>query len=234
MKIIIISDTHNKHRQLKPLPEGDILIHCGDFTMIGYQKEVEDFLGWFNSQPHKHKIFIAGNHDKSFDPKYNTLPDPFWDENGERVKQKPIWLKNILAGLDQYNVHYLENSEVTIDNIKFWGSPITPWFGGDRWAFNKHRGEDIKQIWDNIPEKTDVIITHGPIFGMHDWTLRDGRNVGCEDLKRKLDIIKPKLHCCGHIHESYGLYPYGETTYVNASVVDLYYDVKNEPIVIDL
>ena len=34
VRVVVISDTHTSHRQLV-LPDGDILIHCGDFTFYG-------------------------------------------------------------------------------------------------------------------------------------------------------------------------------------------------------
>ena len=41
-KIVTISDTHTHHRRVE-LPEGDILIHAGDFTARGRGNEVVDF-----------------------------------------------------------------------------------------------------------------------------------------------------------------------------------------------
>ena len=49
---------------------GDVLLHCGDFTDLGKQKQVEDFNEWIGSfKDFKHKIIIGGNHELSFDPK---------------------------------------------------------------------------------------------------------------------------------------------------------------------
>lgn len=63
MKILHISDTHNHHRQLQDLPAADVIVHSGDFTMVGTEAEVIDFMEWFCALPYKHKVFIAGNHD---------------------------------------------------------------------------------------------------------------------------------------------------------------------------
>ena len=63
MKILQISDTHNKHNELTDLPAADVIVHCGDFTEQGTEEEVLDFLNWFIELPCKHKIFITGNHD---------------------------------------------------------------------------------------------------------------------------------------------------------------------------
>ncbi len=227
MRLVIISDTHSQHHDLK-LPEGDILIHAGDFSMLGKYDEVHDFIKWFTSQPHKHKIFIAGNHDKSFDPKFNPEPNLFHD-----TPQKTYWVKNLINSLPP-NVYYLENSEIEIEGIKFWGSPITPWFGGHYWGFNKYRGEEIKKVWDQIPHGIDVIITHGPISYKLDYVPRNNDYTGCEDLRYKIKEIKPLLHCCGHIHEGYGIEGDEDTIYINAAIMDGYYNPTNKPWVVEI
>ena len=66
MKIVCISDTHSMH-ELVDVPEGDVLVHAGDFTSLGHLSEVQAFGVWFNAQPHKHKICIAGNHDHALE-----------------------------------------------------------------------------------------------------------------------------------------------------------------------
>lgn len=51
MRIIHISDTHNMHRRLTNLPEGDVIVHSGDFTMMGTEGEALDFMEWFCDLP---------------------------------------------------------------------------------------------------------------------------------------------------------------------------------------
>ena len=217
-RIVVISDTHSKHSSLV-LPDGDILVHCGDFCGRGQYQDALRFIGWFQSQPHKHKIFIAGNHDLVFEQ------GSHYDIN---------LLTNILLNTD---THYLNDSGVTICGLNFWGSPVQPRFFN--WAFNRDRGEDIKKHWDKIPEGTDFLITHGPPYGILDEAPRVGGfdNVGCKDLLDAVKRIKPRIHAFGHIHYSGGQtfpmvgYP---TTCVNASVVDEQYNVCNKPIVLEL
>lgn len=43
LTIVCVSDSHGCNI---PLPKGDILIHCGDFSKGGYKKEIEDFINW--------------------------------------------------------------------------------------------------------------------------------------------------------------------------------------------
>jgi Icc-related predicted phosphoesterase len=207
MKVVLISDTHTRHRDII-LPEGDILIHAGDVSSRGKKSEIDDFIEWFQSQPHKFKIFIAGNHDFFFEKVV---------KNNVKVEIK--------------NVIYLNDSGCEIEGLKFWGSPVQPAFLD--WAFNRNRGLEIKQHWDLIPENIDILITHGPPFGILDKTTR-GRFVGCEQLAKKVAEIKPKIHVFGHIHEGYGILKTENTTFINASILNEKYIYTNDPIVIEI
>jgi Icc-related predicted phosphoesterase len=239
MRITHISDTHNKHNQLNGLlPGGDLLIHSGDISSLGRKSEVERFVKWFNDiDNYTNKIFIAGNHDMTFD-REKLLRDKLTHFEGrteydtECAEGKPDWLKELLGIHLRPNVSYLENSDVSIDGIKIWGSPITPSFGYG-WAFNKDRGYDINEVWNQIPNDTDIVITHGPIHSYCDRTDRGGLNVGCEQLYHRLNEVKPQLHFSGHIHEAYG-YRHTNWGYAfNGCNCDLGYLVNNMPMTFD-
>jgi len=147
---------------------------------------------------------------------------------------KPDWLDNILTSKLNPNVFYLENSYVMLDDIKIWGSPISPSFGYG-WAFNKDRGNDINEVWSKIPMDTDIVITHTPIYGYNDRALNTNQNVGCSDLYHRLHEVKPHLHFAGHIHEGYGYgtIPYknewGDIYTFNPSTCNLRYEAINTP-----
>jgi Icc-related predicted phosphoesterase len=235
MRITHISDTHNKHNQLNGLlPGGDLLIHSGDISSLGRKSEVERFVKWFNDiDNYTNKVFIAGNHDMTFDREI-LLRDKLAYFEGkteydtECAEGKPAWLEELLGIHLRPNVFYLENNFIEIDQIKIWGSPITPSFGYG-WAFNKDRGYDINQIWNRIPNDTDIVITHGPIHSYCDRTDRGGLNVGCEQLYHRLNEVQPQLHFSGHIHEAYG---YRNTKWgyaFNGCNCDLSYLVNNKP-----
>ncbi len=241
MKITHISDTHNKHKQLNgKLQDGTLLIHSGDISSLGRKHEVKDFIKWFGKQDYMHKVFIAGNHDMTFD-RERLLRDKLAYFEGsteydtECAEGKPEWLIEILDNLPD-GVHYLENNSVTIEGIKIWGSPITPSFGYG-WAFNKDRGNDIAEVWNSIPIDTEIVITHGPIYGYRDKTYRTYENVGCADLLHKLNEVKPHLHFSGHIHEDYGYAPiqYGHWCgyAFNGCTCNLSYEPLNNPITFD-
>lgn len=197
MKIVFISDTHNLHQNLK-LPKGDLLIHNGDCSKKGTKAEITAFLKWFSQQEHPHKVMIAGNHD-------------FYLEE---------LLDKDLQELIPSNIHYLNNQLLELQGLRIWGSPVTP-IPNKRWAFNRLRGEDIQEIWDLIPQKLDILITHGPAYGILD-TILDGRQVGCQNLRDSIFQKKPKLVCFGHIHEARGLETHQNIQFVNASSVDRY------------
>ena len=59
LKLLHISDTHGVHRRLRDLPEADILVHSGDFTMSGSEAETLDFLEWLCDLPYRHKVLVA-------------------------------------------------------------------------------------------------------------------------------------------------------------------------------
>lgn len=212
MRIVCLSDTHSKHDQIE-VPDGDVVVHAGDFTGRGRLKELREALAWFGALPHKHKVCIVGNHDFLFER----------DPGAARSLVPPT-------------VHYLQDSGVEIEGKLFWGSPWQPWFHD--WAFNLRRGEALARVWEKIPDHTEVLLTHGPPWGYLDVTAISD-HVGCEDLERRVLAVNPALHVFGHIHESYGVRESAplsgrRTIFVNASCLDLSYRPVNAPIVVDL
>jgi Icc-related predicted phosphoesterase len=207
-RVVCISDTHGKHKKLA-VPDGDLLIHAGDFTMLGTLAEIVTFLNWFRDQPHAHKVLIAGNHDRLFE-RESLLCERLAAESG---------------------AIYLNDNEALVADLRIYGSPITPEFAG---AFNRNQAE-IDWHWQNIPEGIDVLVTHGPPHGVLDAVKR-GR-VGCRDLARHIGTrLRPnlKLHVFGHIHESYGQATVHDVTFVNACSLDELYQPVNPPIVVEL
>jgi predicted phosphodiesterase len=205
MRIVCLSDTHNLHGRLD-VPEGDVLLHAGDFTGRGTVREVEAFGAFLAALPHHDKIIVAGNHDFLF------------ERDNERARK--------LLG----DVTYLEDSGVSIGGLEFWGSPWQPWFHD--WAFNLPPGEALAEKWALVPDSVDVLVTHGPPRDVLDETF-DGRHVGCEELARALERIRPRLHLFGHIHEAYGVEKTGQTLSVNACNCNLRYRLANPPVVLD-
>lgn len=243
MRITHISDTHNKHKQLDgKLPGGVLLIHSGDISSLGRKHEVEGFIKWFDKQDYAHKVFVAGNHDMSFDREIllrNKLAhfEGRTEYDTSCSEGKPDWLVEILDNLPN-GMYYLENNSVKLEGINIWGSPVSPTFGYG-WGFNKDRGHDINEVWNGIPIDTDIVITHGPIYGYNDRAQNTNENVGCSDLYHRLHEVKPHLHFAGHIHEGHGYktIPYkdelGDIYTFNGSSCNLRYEAINPPITFD-
>lgn len=207
MKVVFISDSHTLHDRLT-LPNGDLLIHGGDFCGQGSLREAQAFFAWLELQPHPYKIVIAGNHDRCAE----DSPQEF-------------------RALIPPSVIYLENDGVEIEGISIWGSPVTPWFYD--FAFNRQRGPDIDRAWQRIPEELHVLVTHGPPQGVLDLTTRQVE-AGCADLRRRVVDTRPRFHLFGHIHEGYGAARLGTTICYNGSVVDERYNLCNAPIEFEL
>lgn len=206
LRIVLISDTHALHRQIA-VPAGDILIHAGDFTRKGEQADVVDFNAWLGELPHRHKIVIAGNHDRCFEA-------------------DPAGSAALLT-----NAVYLQDQALTVEGLSLYGSPWQPEFFD--WAFNLPRGPELAAVWARIPERTDILITHGPPRGYGDRTIF-GTSAGCDDLLEAIDRVRPRYHIFGHIHEGYGAFERNGMRLFNASIVTFNYRPANPPIVIDL
>jgi Icc-related predicted phosphoesterase len=207
MEITFISDTHEDFMKLDNHPllqeDCDIVIHCGDtvedFRKVGKKKEFLEFLEWFSNLPAKHKVFIAGNHDF-------------------QLERDIVELRSILEyKREMNNVHYLENSSVVINGLKIYGTPIQPDFHS--YAFNVNSEKEREQIFNMIPDDTNILVTHTPPFDVldelevveyHPYTnARTEKMVktGCVALKNVVDRKfayrkdSPLLfHVFGHIH----------------------------------
>ena len=215
MKITCISDTHTKHSELD-LPGGDVLIHSGDFMSSGKDSlELLEFLNWLYKQPYEHKILIAGNHDRLFE-------------------ETPAYANQLINDVNHNgSITYLQDEGCTIDGINFYGSPWTPEFCG--WAFQIHNDYEDTEHWRKIPKDTDVLITHGPAYGMLDeittplMTGATPGHLGSKGLHNWIEENNPKLHICGHIHSAQGVLDgYGEvTTHINAACLGEDYKYSN-------
>ncbi len=201
---MIIDSISDLHGYTPPLPGGDLLLITGDLTARDTLDGYERFIEWLKEMPYSHKVVIGGNHDGL-------------------IEKKAVLLTDVAT-----NIHYLEDSEVTIDGLRIWGSPYTPEFMS--WHFMRKRGEEIKKHWKLIPDGIDILLTHGPPFGILDKNLK-GEPVGCKDLLDEVQTrIKPRLHLFGHIHEEAGKRVLiNDTTFINCSFVDAEYRPVHTP-----
>lgn len=206
-RIVTLSDTHNAVPA--NIPAGDVLVHCGDFTNHGREHEVVAFLEWFAAQPHKHKLVVPGNHEVGFD-----TPAGF-------IKAKALFA--------EANVELLIDEARVIDGVKFYG---TPYCNGDRavmwkWAFYVEHDQARADMWQNIPDDTDVLLTHAPPRGILDKYMN--QHLGCPELAKRVSVVKPILHVFGHIHSAHGRHWNAHTEFINAA-----YNRAQKPLIFDI
>jgi len=207
-RVCCFSDSHGLHNNIK-IPPCDILIFAGDFD-IHSLSDLEHANSWFGKQKAKYKIFVAGNHDTYF----------------EKI---PVFsIKDIFN-----NVIYLQDEMIEIKGLKIYGSPYSPKFG--EWSFSYKRCSlEAKNIWSKIPENLDILVTHGPSYGVLDRNLQDER-CGCEILQKEIIIKKPKRHVFGHLHLFGGQsITQCNINFYNVSVLDEDYKLVNPVTIINI
>uniref|UniRef100_A0A915N9G7 Calcineurin-like phosphoesterase domain-containing protein n=1 Tax=Meloidogyne javanica TaxID=6303 RepID=A0A915N9G7_MELJA len=197
VRFVCISDTHEKMDEVLDLiPDGDVLIHAGDVSaVIKFNQQI-------GKLPHKVKIVIAGNHELGF-------------EDGEEMSDRQLAGLSMLGIGKAYelltNCIYLCDRMIEVYGIKIYGAPWHPMPG---YSFYRQRGQALLQKWNQIPNKTDVLITHTPPLGHGDfnaWTKLGGMLAGCAELLNTVEYrVKPKYHVFGHIHQQHGCTTNGE------------------------
>jgi Icc-related predicted phosphoesterase len=213
MKVVAVSDTHTKHYNVD-LPDGDVLVHAGDMTAKGALGDLEHFCQWVEDNKFTTNIIIAGNHDFCFENDLQYQAEDMINDVG----------------------FYLKDSSVTVDGIKFYGTPWQPAFHD--WAFNIKGERGLREKFSQIESDTDVVISHGPPYGILDEVKRSGPNedphVGSTSLRDVIVDIQPKAHIFGHIHEQYGQTERMGIKFINASICNLQYHPDNDPIVLEV
>ncbi|EYC04945.1 hypothetical protein Y032_0085g1881 [Ancylostoma ceylanicum] len=247
VRFVCISDTHEKLDEFLPvIPDGDVLIHAGDFTNYGDLGEVIKFNAEIGKLPHKYKLVIPGNHELGF-------------EDGEEMNEKQLAGLNMLGINKAYellsNCTYLCDRAIEVYGIKVYGAP---WHSMPGYSFYRPRGQKILHKWNQIPVKTDVLITHTPPLGHGDfnsWNKMDGILAGDVELLNTVEQrVVPKYHVFGHVHQVvfiiprcllvvyiYGLFiqmhgatTNGITTFINAALCDHKLRSAYDPIIFDL
>jgi Icc-related predicted phosphoesterase len=200
MRIVAVADTHLFHDELE-IPDGDVFIHAGDLCRGGDLDELRVAADWITSLPHRHKVVVAGNHDWAFD-------------------RESVLARALFAT-------YLEDSGVTLDGVRFYGTPWQPAYND--WAFNLPRGTALAAKWSRIPTALDVLVTHSPPAGIGDRS-PVGSRAGCADLRARVTEVAPRLHLFGHIHQDGGAWREGPTVFANVTT----WECERGPTVIDL
>ncbi|CAI6265247.1 unnamed protein product [Periconia digitata] len=228
-RVLILSDTHSASPTENlsspfrtPLPSADVLVHCGDLTMVGLMSEYKRVMKMLQGVDAQLKLVIAGNHDISLDETYYLRKGKFMQRLKEADEDMPRRARELWTGekARTAGIIYLDEGvhEFKLKNgarLRVYASPYQPEFCD--WAFPYWRNQDrfnpSHQITPNavpiavnpVPDfpNIDIMMTHGPPMGILDQTTRR-EHVGCEHLLRAARRCRPQLHCFGHIHEGWG------------------------------
>jgi len=240
LRIVALSDTHNRHRGVL-VPHGDIVIFAGDACVNGTPEEMLAFVQWFSALPHKHRIFIGGNHD-------GIIANADWREDaiGSMLRWSArgggtLYLEGETAGVTANGMDLRIHGAPWRPRPNDWtpGEPMRP---GKRSSAFGVRESLIGQFWDTIPEGLDILVTHVPAYGMLDeieeTPISAALRIGCTALASKLARMRhpPKAHIFGHVHDPGGcsaITPTGMHAY-NVAICDANYAPTRQPQVIDL
>ena len=206
MRLVILSDTHGQRPEI---PDGDVLIHCGDISTHGSRDDIQAGLEWLDKQGHSVKFYVPGNHDIAM--QFTNMP----------------WFRSITV---------LQDREIVYAGVTFYGTPWCPAYKG--WGFGIEPGSrTMKAARDAIPGYTDVLISHCPPYGVMDKVKGEDEHLGCRVLRRRVDSFRPRVHCFGHIHtggEGSPQVNISGTLFVNAAVLDEEYRPVGVPQVVSL
>jgi hypothetical protein len=208
VRVVAVSDLHG---QLPTIPSCDLLLLAGDLCPIAdHAEDVQrtflagPFADWLEQAPAGAIVGVAGNHDLI-------------------AELEPA----LLAGLPW---SYLVDDETEAAGLCIWGSPFAVTYGD--WAFMESEAE-LERRFAAIPDGLDVLLVHGPPFGVLDHAVR-GADAGSHALRRAVLRARPAVAVFGHIHEGHGEDLLGETRCLNASLMDVRYAVRHAPTVFEL
>ncbi|ETO25374.1 hypothetical protein RFI_11761 [Reticulomyxa filosa] len=191
--IVVISDTHMQHRKLE-MPNADILILSGDFTNNGTIQEAENVNTWLGELFHKQKkykyiLVSAGNHEG-----YGDLIEP-------KVCKKVMT-----------NCTFLHDEAVTIEGIKFYGTPWTRNLYEEGEENDDNNGYlrnkiNIYKYFQNIPQDIlmEKVLFYYLLLLLYLFKLLFLLLLGCPILRRQLKrLTKLRAIQCGHVHNGRG------------------------------
>lgn len=208
IRLLILSDTHDSaFPDPGSLPTADIVIHCGDLTMIGGLSNFKKALEALEKCPAELKLVIPGNHDVSLDPAWWASNLDEDDDPAEPERARELFAsfesKGVrLLGEGTHNISLQDGRSLTV-----YASPYTPDFNGYAFAYGDE-DDRFNTGAHAVRPGTDIVITHGPpLVPVTEYRLdlgRNGEHCGCSRLWAAIERARPRLHCFGHIHEGYG------------------------------
>lgn len=215
MKLVLFSDTHGCHREVVSgaenylyVPDGDAVIHCGDFSAHGTLYDILSFNNFLGSLKHKVKVVGAGNHDVFVQSELGMAKIHM--SNAKLVVHEPFMLSDKKCFFTSYLPYY------------------------NKWAFEVADDKARGKLFAQIPDDTEILFSHCPPYGILD-VIDSGENIGDHELlKRVRDLKHLKYHIFGHAHASHGITDIRGVQYINCSIMDDRYDVVNQPMIVDI
>mmetsp|Transcript_6957 Transcript_6957/g.11610 ORF Transcript_6957/g.11610 Transcript_6957/m.11610 type:complete len:426 (+) Transcript_6957:85-1362(+) len=201
VRLVHLSDTHNflsvSGNNLNFLPNGQILVHSGNFTRYGTKKEFEQFNAWLGSVStiYSYRVVIFGCRDvKEFGNNWDAM-------------------RKLLPNA----THVLSHSSATILGIRFYGAP---WHWGHHKNYQVRAGapSSTSARFEDIPLGVQVLVTHGAAAGV-----LDTRNLpGSKELTEAIKRVRPLVHLHGHSKGAHGMVPHFARTplVVNSALCD--------------
>ena len=127
-----------------------------------------------------------------------------------------------------HSAHVLHGSRITIEDIVFYGIgggiPTTP-FGPWSYDFTE---EEAFGILRGCPPGC-ILVSHSPPKGILDRS-SDGRSLGSRAVRETVNIKKPGLVVCGHIHASSGMSDrLGDAVVINAGPGGIVHEYGGSP-----
>ncbi len=211
--IIAISDLHGLIKGYTS-PKCDLLLIAGDVGRHGKDiyKDANwlayNFNPWLRQQPAKHIVMIPGNHDVVFDEALSIVP--------------------------KLDCHVLIDEMVEIEGLKIYGSPWSLEFYN--WGFNLSE-EKLAMVWEKIPEGLDILLVHSPPYGIMDMTQNlkyEQKRIGSPSLLKKIKEVRPKYVIFGHNHGQPGMIEKDGIVFINATLLNDYYERVNPPTIIEI
>lgn len=226
-RIVAMSDTHNRHAELT-VPEGDILIHCGDFSNLDVLDEMHGFLDWMSELPHRVKLLVPGNHDSTLEralQDYSRYHDPI------DLPTASCGI-TLLSGLG-WQGHYVHNDPD--GRLRIAGATWS-WVRNSRFrAFSAGSEAELEPRWAwlELGYPVDILVTHVPPAGILD--LERGISWGSSTLKDFIEKQPPALHLFGHVHACGGQnVRIGQTIHANVACCGPRYAIEHPPAVFDV
>lgn len=227
LSICVISDLHGYLPTIEPC---ELLLICGDSVPLDYQANSKKtkkwydtvFRKWASELPCDKVLFIAGNHELHFP--------------GKKIIYESLFSKDD-------KITYLCHSEYIHKSkdgkeYKIFGTPYCKVFGN--WAY-MYPDDTLRQVFNEIPENLDILITHDQPYGFGDILLQedcywaDGSHIGNKPLLEAILTKQPRFQFNGHLHScSHEQIMINSTTHYNVSMKDEKYNPVYEPLYLEI